>query len=213
MKLVVILISLLCFNKSAMADSLSITPIETDIVFKGQKFDREAIRRAIGNAKPRFQKCKSDRPLKYSVEFQIGSDGHAKSLMSNGYPLPNDKALDCIYELIKSIDLPKGSSDSTDSVEVPLLVGNPPKVEKPTCISTEIGKNFENACMSLTGLHLRALGVPRLLGNFRIVCQCVRENFDLKKLIPGNSCDFKTEDAFQLLKSRPVHVMCVQGRN
>jgi hypothetical protein len=212
MRYLILLILLICFYRNAIAESVSFTPVETDIVFKGEKFDKEAIRRAIGSAKSRFQKCKSDKTLKFSIEFQIGSDGHAKNSMSNGYPLPPDKAMDCAFAIFNSISFPKGKDDSTESVEVPILVGSPLKIEKPTCISTEIGKNFEGVCMSLNGLHLRSLGIPHMLNSFRVVCKCVEDNFDLKKLIPSDSCKFKTNDAFQLLKSRPVYVMCVQGR-
>ncbi len=212
MKALILVFTFQMIATTALAEDFSIVPSENEIVFKGT-FDREAIRRGITSAKSQIQKCKSDKALKFSIEFQIGSDGRAKAGMNNGYPLPDDQSLACVWRVISSINFPKGNLNSTDSVQIPMMVGNPTKPAKQTCQPEDVGKNFESTCMNLNGLHLRALGVAHLQNNFRIVCKCVRDNFDLKKMIPGNSCDFKTEDAFQILKTRSVHVMCVQGRN
>lgn len=207
-----ILICSLLLIENAKAENFPVVPDETGIVFKG-RFDREAIRRVIKAAKPRIQKCKSDKPLSYSVEFQIGSNGRAKAGMNSGYPLPSDQALDCVFSVINSLRFPDGNNDSSDSVQIPMTVGKSSQAIAEVCNRDDIGKNFEDSCMSLNGLHLRALKVAHLQNSFRVVCKCVRENFDLKKLIQGNSCDFKTEDAFQLLKDRHIYTTCVHGQN
>ncbi len=64
--------------------------------------------------------------------------------------------------------------------------------------------------IDLNGLHLRALGIKRNQFSFDVVCKCVEPNFKLNELIAGNSCEFKTEDAFEVLKKRPVFVICVK---
>jgi hypothetical protein len=132
--------------------------------------------------------------------------------MFNGFPQPTDQANDCLVAVLDKIKFPASQTDSTDSVEVPIIVGKPPAIVEEKCDPANLRKNFEHSCMDLNGLHLRSLGIPHMLSTFRVVCKCVEDNFDLKKLIPGDSCKLKTEDAFQLLKSRPVYVMCVQGR-
>jgi hypothetical protein len=196
---------------SSYAEDFHLSVDESGIVFKGQ-FDREAVRRSLNVIKTQFEKCKSDQPLRYSIEFQITPKGKARAVMFNGFPLPNDKANDCVAAILEKAKFPPSQKDSTDSVMIPVVVGNPPPIVEEKCETVNLKKNFENSCMDLNGLHLRSLGIPHMLNNFRVVCKCVEDNFDLKKLIQGDSCKFKSEDAFQLLKSRPVYVMCVQGR-
>lgn len=211
-----------------------------DLQMTGGRLDRESARRALFLKRRDFNKC-GQALGKLDLSFQASASGEVTNSKAVLLPKQDQETEDCFLKALSQADFSQAGIETSVKMSIQFEIGrdeqdrlalakqseessakkpksNPdqPKqmveTKKTTCDSSKPKDNFSKTCLSLNGLHLRALGASKFQNSFRVICDCVRDNFDLKKMMPEDSCRFSTDDAFTLLKSRPVYVMCIQGR-
>lgn len=211
----------------------------SDLQINGS-LDRESARRALFLERRDFNKCGLSLG-KLDLSFQASATGEITDSKAVLSPSSDKATEDCFLKVLSKVNFSQvGISEGGVKLSIQFDIGRDErerlalakqqdesnakrpqsKFDKPKqvgeskkkpCDSSMPKENFSSSCMSLNGLHLRALQASKFQNNFSVVCDCVRDNFDLKKLMPEDSCRFNADDAFALLKSRPVYVMCIQG--
>lgn len=210
----------------------------SDLQMNG-KLDRESARRALFLKRRDFNKCGLSLG-KLDLSFQASASGELTNSKAVLSPKADKPTEDCFLKVLSQASFSQVGIEDTVKMSIQFDIGRneqellalsklqnesdankqKPKFDKPKqvfepkktpCDSSKSKENFSKSCMSLNGLHLRALRASKFQNNFSVVCDCVRDNFDLKKLMPEDSCRFSTDDAFALLKSQPVYVMCIRG--